>query len=177
MDKLYSTTTPPQQCYCHNLAVFIMSGSYNSAMSWNHNLYAQRLHKLIYLYLFTACFMQISLQSSELSNNWRDIFKKEVVNIGRWINVWNLISRSFHYPHCLECTKLNDQILQWWKYETNLCPCLLYCILHCEVWNKLKLYIQNPTTKLSFKYESLLVKKEFAHFIQSHLHHVHNLCV
>ena len=28
-------------------------------------LYAQRLQKLIYLYLFTDCFMKISLQSSE----------------------------------------------------------------------------------------------------------------
>ena len=31
----------------------------------NGELYAQRLQKLIYLYLFTDCFMKISLQFSE----------------------------------------------------------------------------------------------------------------
>ena len=31
----------------------------------NGELYAQRLHKLIYLPLLTGCFMKISLQSSE----------------------------------------------------------------------------------------------------------------
>ena len=33
----------------------------------NGELYAQRLHKLIYLHLLTGCFMTISLQSSELT--------------------------------------------------------------------------------------------------------------
>ena len=31
----------------------------------NGELYAQRLQKLVYLYLFTDCFMKIALQSSE----------------------------------------------------------------------------------------------------------------
>ena len=31
----------------------------------NGELYAQRLQKLIYLHLFTDCFMKVSLQSSE----------------------------------------------------------------------------------------------------------------
>ena len=36
-------------------------------------LYAQRLQKLIYLYLFTDCFMKIS-------GYWREIFMKQSVN-------------------------------------------------------------------------------------------------
>ena len=45
-------------------------------------LYAQRLQKLIYLYLFTDCFMKISLQSLEqiCCDDWREIFMKQSVN-------------------------------------------------------------------------------------------------
>ena len=50
--------------------------SYNATLFWNHKcrvlneeLYAQRLQKLIYLYLFADCFMKISLHSLEQNNN------------------------------------------------------------------------------------------------------------
>ena len=38
--------------------------------------YVQRLQKLIYLHLFTDCFMKISLHSPG-SNEWREIFMKQ----------------------------------------------------------------------------------------------------
>ena len=47
----------------------------------NGELYAQRLQKLIYLYLFTDCFMQISLQSSEqvrLERNLHETVCKQI---------------------------------------------------------------------------------------------------
>ena len=42
----------------------ICSGITHGRM-FNGELYAQRLQKLIYLHLFTDCFMKISLQSLE----------------------------------------------------------------------------------------------------------------
>ena len=54
----------------------------------NGELYTQRLQKLIYLYLFTDCFMKISLHSSEqiseilfisqiCSKDWREMYMKQ----------------------------------------------------------------------------------------------------
>ena len=43
----------------------------------------QRLQKLIYLKLFTDCFMKISVHSSEGSDEWREIFMKKSVNKSR----------------------------------------------------------------------------------------------
>ena len=54
-------------------------------------LYVQRLQKLIYLYLFTDCFMKISNFRSKIrSNDWREIFMKQSVNKYRYINFCNL---------------------------------------------------------------------------------------
>ena len=39
----------------------------------NGELYAKRLQKLIYLHLFTDCFMKIYLQ---VADDWREIFMK-----------------------------------------------------------------------------------------------------
>ena len=57
--------------------------SYLSNLFWNlvvarvlnGELYAQRLHKLIYLNLFTDCFTNISLHSSEPFDEWKDVFR------------------------------------------------------------------------------------------------------
>ena len=58
----------------------------------NGELYAQKLQILIYLHLFTKCFMKISLQSLEqtqilrdpeiwvCSEDWREIFMEQSVN-------------------------------------------------------------------------------------------------
>ena len=44
----------------------------------NGELYAQILHKLIYLYLLTGCFMKISLQSSKQNLVANVVFSKQV---------------------------------------------------------------------------------------------------
>ena len=46
----------------------------------NGELYAQRLQKLIYLHLFTDCFMKIPLHSSEQNILYIEIFMKQSVN-------------------------------------------------------------------------------------------------
>ena len=70
--NIQNTTT-----LCYFLALLLYSSqNINSDLFWNHTcsgmlngeLYAQRLQKLIYLYLFTDCFMKISLQSSKQIN-------------------------------------------------------------------------------------------------------------
>ena len=52
----------------------------------NGELYAQRLQKLIYLYLSTGCFVKISLHSSGLFRFWRveRNLHETFMNVSRW---------------------------------------------------------------------------------------------
>ena len=50
-----------EQCHC----IFQIYSVITSGRVLIGELHVQRLHELIYLYLFTDCFLKISLQSSE----------------------------------------------------------------------------------------------------------------
>ena len=69
-----------QYCYCLIIIQYItqICSEITHGRVLSGEIYAQRLQKLIYLHLFTDCFMKISLQSTG-PIYWREIFMKQSI--------------------------------------------------------------------------------------------------
>ena len=62
------------QCFIFFVQIIQMCSEITSGKVFNGELYAQRFQKLIYLHLFTDCFMEISHQPSEQIHFWTELY-------------------------------------------------------------------------------------------------------